>query len=214
MNRDEAAFRTESAFHRVLLGAAGQREAKLVLIDVGPNLGAINRAAIMAANYVVFPLAPDLFSLQGLRNLGPTLRDWRAEWRDRLDRRPGDPNLDLPSADIRPAGYIVMQHAVRADRPVKAYEKWMARIPSVYRQEVLNEPEGPAPAPDDDPHRLASLKHYRSLMPMAQEARKPMFHLKAADGALGGHASAVQDCYHDFEKLARAIVLRSEITVP
>jgi len=129
MNHDEAGFRTESAFHRAILKAAEAREAELVLIDVGPNLGAINRAAIIAANYVVFPLAPDLFSLQGLRNLGPTLQDWRNEWRDRLGRPPADRNLLLPSADIKPAGYVVMQHAVRADRPVKAYDKWMQRSP-------------------------------------------------------------------------------------
>lgn len=61
MNRDEAAFRAESAFHRVIARAADQREADIVLVDVGPNLGAINRAAIIAANHVVFPLAPDLF---------------------------------------------------------------------------------------------------------------------------------------------------------
>ena len=38
------------------------------------------------------------------------------------------------------------------------------------------------------------LKHYRSLMPMAIEARKPIFHLKSADGALGAHIYAVQSC--------------------
>ena len=55
-----------------------------MLVDVGPNLGAINRAAPVAADHVVVPLAPDLFSLQGLRNLGPTLRRWREEWHLRL----------------------------------------------------------------------------------------------------------------------------------
>ena len=40
---------------------------------------------------------------------------------------------------------------------------------------------------------------------MAHEARKPMFHLRAADGALGGHIYAVRDCYADFERLARRI---------
>ena len=44
--------------------------ADLVLIDVGPNLGALNRAALVAAEDVIIPLAPDLYSLQGLRNLG------------------------------------------------------------------------------------------------------------------------------------------------
>ncbi len=214
MSRDEAAFRTESAFHRAILKAAEGRNAKLVLIDVGPNLGAINRSAIIAANHVVFPLAPDLFSLQGLKNLGPTLQEWRKEWQDRLGRRPTDPTLDLPSADILPAGYIVMQHAVRADRPVKAYQKWMKRIPSVYRREVLDEDGGNIPPVETDPHCLALLRHYRSLMPMAQEALKPIFHLKAADGALGGHIYAVQECYDDFEKLAKAIAAKCGVSVP
>ena len=214
MSRDEAAFRTESAFHRVILKAAEDNNAELVLIDVGPNLGAINRAAIIAANYVVVPLAPDLFSLQGLRNLGPTLREWRKEWSDRLDRRPQDPTLLLPSAEIRPAGYIVMQHAVRTDRPVKAYQKWMQRIPSVYRTEVLAEDGDKMPSTETDEYCLALLKHYRSLMPMAQEALKPIFHLTAADGALGAHISAVSSCASDFEKLAKVIAAKCGVRVP
>ena len=213
MNRDEAAFRTESAFHRAILKAAEARDAEVVLIDVGPNLGAINRAAIIAANFVVVPLAPDLFSLQGLRNLGPTLRDWRNEWQDRLNRRPSDPNLALPAGDITPAGYIVMQHAVRADRPVKAYQKWMKRIPEVYRNEVLNDDTPYVPTSNGDPECLATLKHYRSLMPMAQDALKPIFHLKAADGALGGHIYAVQECYEDFKRLASEIAAKCGVNL-
>jgi len=213
MSRDEAAFRTEAAFHRTILKAADARDAELVLIDVGPNLGAINRSAIIAANHVVFPLAPDLFSLQGLRNLGPTLRVWRNEWRDRLERRPADEDLLLPTADIIPAGYVVMQHAVRADRPVKAYEKWMKRTPGVYRKEVLDDTGSPAASTADDPNCLAMLKHFRSLMPMAQDALKPMFHLKAADGALGGHMYAVQDCHDQFKSLALAIAAKCEVRI-
>jgi len=53
-----------------------------------------------------------------------------------------------------------------------------------------------------------TLKHYLSLMAMAHEARKPMFHLRAADGALGGHIYAVQDCFSDFKKLATAIAAK------
>ena len=123
MEGDESAFRAESAFHRTILSAADRQDADLALLDVGPNLGAINRAAIIAASFVVFPLAPDLFSLQALRNVGPTLREWRSAWQDRLERRPAVEDLELPSADIVPAGYIVMQHAVRAGRPVQAYQK-------------------------------------------------------------------------------------------
>ena len=213
LDRDEAAFRIESAFHRTILKAAELCDADVALIDVGPNLGAINRSAIIAADFIVFPLAPDLFSLQGLRNLGPTLRDWRNEWRDRLERRPDDPGLSLPPAEISPAGYIVMQHAVRAGRPVQAYQKWMRRIPGVYHDVVLGGTGTDASSTEDDTECLSTLKHYRSLMPMAQEARKPMFHLKAADGALGGHIYAVQDCYEDFRALATSIAVKCEFSV-
>ncbi len=208
---DEAAFRTESAFHRTILNAAQKQEADLALIDVGPNLGAINRAAIIAADFVVFPLAPDLFSLQALRNVRPTLDDWRTAWSDRLDRRPQVPDLDLPSADIHPAGYIVMQHAVREGRPVQAYQKWIRRIPKAYREDALGQGGPEPPSTGSDSECLATLNHYRSLMAMAHEVRKPMFHLRAADGALGGHIYAVQDCYNDFRRLAATIAAKCEI---
>ena len=65
----------------------------------------------------------------------------------------------------------------------------------------------------DDEHCLATLKHYRSLMPMAQEARKPMFQLRAADGALGAHIHAVQDCYRDFERLATVVADRCGVAL-
>jgi len=39
-------------------------------------------------------------------------------------------------------------------------------------------------------------------MPLAQEARKPMFFLKPADGALGAHTYAVTEAYADFKNVA------------
>lgn len=197
------AFRVMTAFYRAALQAAEERNADLVLIDVGPSLGALNRAALVACDFVVVPLGADLYSLQGLRNLGPALSQWRSGWRKRLQEHV-PPALPLPSGDMRPVGYVILQHAVRMDRPVKAYQRWVERIPSIYHQSILGEPQGIV-VPDPDPNRLATLKHYRSLMPLAQDARKPMFLLKPADGAIGSHAEAVQDCYRDFKQLALGI---------
>jgi len=214
LDRKPRAFRVLSAIWRLIEKAAQERDSQLVLLDVGPNLGALNRAALIAAQNIVIPLAPDLYSLQGMKNLGPTLRRWRGEWSDRRARNPVE-DLSIPTGDMAPVGYVVMQHAVRLDRPVKAYDRWMQRIPSVYRETVLDEkPLKVTPKVSEDPNCLAALKHYRSLMPLAQEARKPMFHLKAADGALGGHAAAVQDCYREFRLLARSIAERCGIQLP
>jgi chromosome partitioning protein len=203
-DRDESAFRVVSAFHRMIVRAAEEAGADVALVDVGPNLGAINRAVLIAVDHVIIPLAPDLFSMQGLRNLGPTLRRWRVEWQERLPKNPAS-ELSLPTGIMNPAGYIFMQHFAKDRRPVKAFDRWMQRIPREYRISVLNETDGSEIQVDQDPHCLARLKHYRSLMPMAMEARKPMFLLKPGDGAIGAHTYAVQDCRKDFLELSRQI---------
>ena len=211
LDRKPRAFRVLSALARILRQGAAQIDAQVILVDVGPNLGAFNRAALVTADSVVVPLAPDLYSLQGLRNLGPTLRRWQDEWKERRERNPVE-ELGVPEGAMRPIGYIVMQHAVRLDRPVKAYRRWMARIPAVYGKAVVGErPPSKETVIDHDPNCLATLMHYRSLMPLAQEARKPMFALKAADGAIGGHAAAVQGCYRDFQALAKTVADRAGI---
>ena len=216
MDGKERSFRVISALWRLAELASQRNEANVVLIDVGPNLGALNRAALVASGDVVIPLAPDLFSMQGLRNLGPTLRDWRNEWQDRLTRANDIRDaLHLPPASMNPTGYVVLQHAVRLDRPVKAYGKWMQRIPNEYRSAILqDEKEFEGALTEDDPHCLKNLKHYRSLMPLAQEARKPIFFLKAADGAIGGHLQSVQDSYDDFRSLARRIAGSVGMSLP
>jgi len=213
MDRDERAFRVTSAFWRILQAAASGHQADAVLVDLGPNLGAINRAALIASDFVVIPLGPDLFSLLGLENLGPALRRWREEWQERLQKNP-EPSLDLPGGTIAPAGYMVLRHSIRLDRPVKAFDRWMARIPMTYRNAVLQESIGPPVTVDSDPNCIAKLKDYRSLMPLAQEARKPMFFLKPADGAMGAHTYAVTEAYKDFLLVAREIATRTKIKTP
>jgi len=210
------AFRVITSLWRLLAKAAKQRKADVVLIDVAPSLGALNRAALIAASDVVIPLVPDLYSIQGLKTLGPALQDWRQEWGERLKRNPV-PTLSMPEGKMTPVGYVALQHAVRLDRPVKAYQRWLDRVPSVYRRSVLAETpsKGSIEAtPDNDPNCLAQLKHYRSLMPLAQEARKPMFLLTPADGALGGHFQAAQACRKEFRALATTLAGRCSIPLP
>ncbi len=201
------AFRVEAAFAQLIRFATETASAKIVLVDVGPNLGAINRAAMVATDQVVVPLAPDLYSLQGLRNLGPTLARWRGEWGERRQKNPRT-DLWLPQGGMQPIGYVVLQHGVRMDRAVGAYDRWMRRVPSEYRRSVLRTDGADAPPVAEDPECLGLVKHYHSLAPMAQEARKPVFLLRSADGAIGAHQRAVQAAYGLFQDLACRILDR------
>ncbi len=198
-------FRILTAFWHIMQMGAKDIDASMILVDVGPNLGALNRSALIATDHVIAPLGADLFSLQGLRNLGPTLAGWRAEWSKRL-KNGENLDLSLPKGVMKPVGYIVQQHGVRLGRPVQAYDKWVNRMPEAYARYLMDQGDGPfADKPANDSHCLATVKHYRSLVQMAQEARKPIFELTSADGAIGAHAAAVLDAYADFRKLAVSI---------
>lgn len=199
-------FRILSSFWQVAQMAAQQHSADIILADVGPNLGAINRSALIGTDHVVIPLAADLFSLQGLRNLGPTLRAWRTDWNKRVGNWAA-PAFPLPTGAMKPVGYILMQHSERLSRPAKAYKKWTDRIPATYQQSILSQSTSPQIQPIDA-NCLARLKHYRSLVPMAQEVHKPIFQLTTADGAIGSHSYAVKDAWVDFNALAVAILNR------
>jgi cellulose biosynthesis protein BcsQ len=204
-------MRILSSFWLILEKAAKEVKADMVMVDIGPNLGAINRSVLLATDYVAIPLGADLFSLQGLSNLGPTLIRWRKEWQKRLDnwkesedsKEHGD--FELPSGKMQPIGYLCQQYGVRLERPVKAYDKWVNRIPSTYRKDVLEESSFEDISTKNDPYCLATIKHYRSLIPMGQESRKPIFSLTSADGAIGSHANAVKSAKQDFEHLAQKI---------
>ena len=204
-------MRILSSFWQVMQKASVKVQADVILVDIGPNLGAINRSVLIATDYVVIPLGADLFSLQGLKNLGPTLRSWKSLWHKRLDNWNASlevqsySGFQLPQGKMQIIGYLCQQHSVRLDRPVKAYDKWVNRIPNVYREAVLNQPSDTTVKQADDPYCLATIKHYRSLIPMAQEHRKPIFDLTSADGAIGSHANAVQDARKDFKELAMKI---------
>lgn len=200
------AFRVTTAFSRIIQTAGEKVGAEIALIDVGPNLGAINRSSLVAADYVVVPLSADLFAIRGLQNVGPKLREWRNTWKKMLEVAPQNLSLGLPSGNMQPLGYVFSRYSVFARGPVKAFQRWLDRAPSVYHSFIDNDRASGSISVDDDPKNLARLKDYRSLMPMAQEVRKPMFLLKPADGAIGGHQSAVAECRRDFEALAKKIL--------
>ena len=206
-------IRIQTAFYHTMQQGAANMNASVILADVGPNLGAINRSALVATDHVVVPLGADLFSLQGLRNLGPALNRWRKDWQRRVenwceheqDQTPAN-GLALPGGNMRPAGYVVQQHGVRLGRPVRAYDRWVNRMPEEYGRSLAGQTAQTPPAtPDDDEHCLATMKHYRSLVPMAQEVRKPIFDLTPADGAFGSHAIAARDAEVSFRELALKI---------
>lgn len=210
LDGDIYSFRMMSLFNTILNDAATRFQAEYALVDVGPNLGAINRAILLSSDYMVIPVASDLFSLQGIKNIGTTLDTWKRQWDNRLEQKPDKVKFGIPVGNIKPAGYIVMQYSAKESRPVQSYLRWANRIPQVFGKYVSGEIPSTECTVENDPYCIALLKHYRSLAPMSMEVHKPIFLLKPADGAIGAHLYAVKKSYEEFRTLVAAIIERCQ----
>jgi cellulose biosynthesis protein BcsQ len=207
MDGGEESFSVVSRPWQLTRALAAMHQVQLVLADIGPNLTAINRAGLIAADHIVVPLVPDVLAVSALVTLGSALQKWRKDWRDRLARAPS--NMELPAGGMAPLGYVIQERGsvIRAE---KNGFKWTAEN---YRKFVLGVPPSSGVSVVDDPNKLAVLRPYPSLMAMAQEARKPMFHLKPADGAIGAYLQSAEDSRRDFEALAKAIVAKAKLPI-
>lgn len=170
-------------------------EYDLIIFDVGPSLGSLNRSVLLATDYFVAPLAADTFSIVALRNIASWFEQWNADYAykieavqrsfpDRMAELPVQTNID---EKFRFAGYTVQQYITRSKkgqrRPTGAYEELLNRIPA----EVDNTIARLKPAHLPDEHmRLGDVPNLYSLIPLAQDVNSPIAGLTSRDGITGG----------------------------
>ena len=60
---------------------ADEVETDVVMYDVGPNVGALNRVVLLDCDYFCTPVAADLFSLRALTTVGRSIAKWVEDWK-------------------------------------------------------------------------------------------------------------------------------------
>lgn len=169
----------------------------LIVVDVSPSLGAINRTALVGTDSFVTPMAPDLFSLYALENITSWFKRWLAEYdhgrgqaQDELDSI----GYDLTLPDPLPiqhgfAGYTVQQYVSRSSggeaRQTEAYEQHRREIPE--RARALAELSGFEGDID-----LGTVPNMFSMIPLAQSCHAPIAELEKEDGLRGAQFSQQQ----------------------
>lgn len=196
---DEHAIGITASLREIFQSAAREHEAEFVLLDMGPNLGAINRAALLAADHLIVPLTLEQGSHTALQCLGPKLRNWCEVWRENVCVCPYVFNA---SGAMNPLGYIVLERSVRLDKPQYDYAHWHQQVPNAFHIDLLDQPQGFTGGASEDSRCLGLVRHYRTLVDMAEESRKPLFNLRMADGAVGAHFKAAQLAGTEFKTLA------------
>ncbi|MEJ7829597.1 MAG: AAA family ATPase [Segetibacter sp.] len=169
-----------------------------VFFDVGPSLGALNRAVLAASDYFIVPMSSDIFSLQALENISKSLVEWSAQLSRGLvdyEDKEGE-SFKVNDEDIRWhlkfGGYITQQYTAKTvdgkKQPVSAYEKIIKKIPSTIKKHLLTINEKDIPNP-----QLGEITNLHSLVPLSQNSSVPIFNLKSEDGVVGAHFNKVKE---------------------
>lgn len=200
----EPALRAQSAIHRYIEWAAKRLEADIVLIDLGPNLGALNRAVLATSDYFITPVAPDLFSIQGTENLGNKLVAWRRDW-DLCNTSWNDPELSIPKGQPTYLGYVIQQHNVRsnADGMTNGWQIYGNELESAIQENIVDKltPLGQIYDWGDQDWKLGQIPNLHSLIPYSMDAKKPIFYCGSADGLRGAHLSKARNSVQHFSDM-------------
>jgi cellulose biosynthesis protein BcsQ len=180
----------------------------LIIYDVGPSLGALNRSILIGVDYFMAPMGCDIFSLIGIENIASWIDRWRAYYdqayaqvMSRHESTLRDYASEVRSSSgamARFVGYTVQQYITKTIREEKratgAYEAILAQIP-----QQISDCLGPfiAPPLSIEDMRLGDVPHMFSLVPLAQTAHTPIHKLTRGDGLSGGQYQQ-QRLYQDF----------------
>lgn len=185
----------------------------VVIFDVGPSLGSLNRTVLIGADQFVTPMGADIFSIVGIRNISEWLKNWRSVYATGLtlcERR--HPNA-LQSFGIHPdqplaafVGYTVQQYITKSKkgvrRPTQAFETIISGIP-----QEIEDSLGPfrSAGLESGDVRLGDVPNMYSLIPLAQSVNAPIADLQAADGLAGGQYRQQQNYLTTIQTVSEAL---------
>ena len=204
----EPALRVQSALYRYILWCIKKTNADIVMLDLGPNLGALNRCVLAASDYFIVPMSPDLFSIKGTENLGNKLVTWNKEW-DQCHSAWSGEALALPPGKPVFLGYVMQQHNVRqtSSGMTRGWSIFAERVEEAVKENIVDKlaPEEQAMKWDDGNWNLGKIPNLHSLIPYSQEAKKPVFDCTSKDGLKGEHISRARESKKLFEPIVRTL---------
>jgi cellulose biosynthesis protein BcsQ len=178
-----------------------------VFFDMGPSLGSINRAVLVAVDGFVSPMSTDIFSVRAIDNISLSLSSWRKKLERALDEiadEVAELEIENPHWHLQFIGYLTQQYTAKVVRgvkqPVRAFDKIAKKIPVRIEKQLIANFTNQQTAQSG--FSLGSIPTLNSLVPLAQSAHTPIFALKGTDGVVGAHFSKVKEYDENIRSIA------------
>lgn len=206
-----ASIRVQIAAYRYIKYAASSCNAQIVLVDLDPNLGALNRTILGGCDYFITPLSPDLFSIKGTQNLGNKFVIWHDEWENNLRKwikpNSGIQNEDLPKGLPKFLGYVTQQHNIRNSKSgmTKGWNIFGSQLENAVRKNIITPLLPLDQCEDRINYSLGQIPNLHSLVPYSLEAHKPVYKCGSADGLRGEHISKARSTKELYREIVTTI---------
>ena len=200
-----------TALSQVVDRAGAKVGADICLYDVGPNVGALNRAILLDCDYFITPVAADLFSLRALSTVGRSVAKWIEDWKTIRSLAKGQDKARLLSGRPVYLGYITSAFKVRSgSSATDPHADWEKRIAPRVRDKIVKDLAAVDPSlVIQGPNKVGAVKHFQSLAPKAQKYGVPIGGLKGYVNP--GYSPQIAEAKSTFEVLAKKIIRQTGI---
>jgi len=210
--RNSRGYDVTTALSRVVNSTAKEVRADVVLYDVGPNVGALNRVVLLDCDYFITPVAADLFSLRALSTVGRSMAAWINDWTTIRKLASAADRAKLLKGRPAYLGYIASAFKVYAGRTAAhPHSDWENMIAPRVRNRIVEDLAAvdPALVPRGGVYKLGGIKHFHSLAPAAQAVGIAIGDLRGQVSS--GHYAAVDEAKDEFASLTKEIIRRAAL---
>lgn len=200
-------LRIQSAIYRYIKWACEKIDVDIVLIDLGPNLGALNRTILGGSDYFLVPISPDLFSIKGTENLGNKLVLWNREWQQ--CNNSNELQIDIPNGTPTFIGYVLQQHNVRNNNSgmTRGWGMFGNQVEGAVQDNIVQKllPLGQI-YEENNSYNLGKIPNLHSLVPYSLNARKPVFDCGSKDGLTGAHITKARESEAYYSSIVNKLI--------
>lgn len=209
--RKSRGYDVMGALSRLVSKVASDYEVDIVLFDVGPNVGPLNRTILLASDYFLAPVGSDLFSLRALGAVGRSLSRWISDWGTVRSLAPDSARKTLMEGRPKFLGYVASAYKVkRGGKSAKPHEHWEGKIAPRVKVRIVDVLESlGGDFKVQPPYKLGEIKHFQSLAADAQKLKLPFSELRGKVNP--GHNHQIAKAAQVFSEVATKVAERARI---
>lgn len=208
-SRDLTALDQTSAIHRAIAATAESVGAKIVLVDVGPSVGSLNRSILLSCDHFVIPVSCDLYSLRALKSVRESLEGWLDDWGTIANLSSNLRGANLLPGEPKFLGYLTQHFNIYRARATIPFEEWEKKIaPRVTNEVVAQLSRRDLVSAPKSLHKLGQIPSFHGLIPFSQKYGLPVGSLRGQPDVNSGYNAKIAEADALFRDIAREVARR------